>query len=131
MSNDKMSLHVFPDAALDHVVIELWRDEEPLGHIQLDPAAAEKHARDIAAARATLNDPVRPSLDPGSRLDAIADPAWRISERRTSLGRLLAIRHPGFGWLAFMIPEAEAAAIAEWLTKDIPLEPPISEPHAG
>jgi hypothetical protein len=124
-----MTIRALPDAALDHVMIELPRNGEPLGHIILDPATAEKHARDIASARAALNEPVTPSLDPGSRLETIIDPAWHISGRRTSLGRLLAIRHPGLGWLAFTIPEAEAAAIAEWLTKDIPLEPTISDPH--
>jgi hypothetical protein len=34
------------------------------------------------------------------------------------------LRHPGLGWLSFVFPDKEAAAIAEWLTRDLPTAPP-------
>ena len=49
-------------------------------------------------------------------------PAWRIPGYRAAEGRILALRHPGLGWLTFVIPHKEAASIAEWLTKDLPLK---------
>jgi len=117
-----MELKVATDGMHEHVVIELWMDGKPLGHTQLDGATAEMHIQEVADARAQLTDPVSPMLDPNSMLDAVVDPSWRIEDYRISEGRIVAFRHPGLGWMAFVIPEEQAKSIAEWLTKDIPLK---------
>jgi hypothetical protein len=102
----------------EHVTVEMWMDGTPLGHMFFDGATAEKHIHDMARHRAALSDPVAPDLDPGARLEAQIDPAWRIPPYRYPQGRLLCLRHPGLGWLSFVLPDKESQAIAEWLTKD-------------
>ena len=115
----RMRLNASVDSSREHVVIELSMDGKPLGHIELDSASVEKHIHDLAQHRANLNDPVTPTLDAGSRLEAIVDPRWRVP-KPIEQGRVLALRHPGLGWLSFVFPDKEARAIAEWLTKESP-----------
>jgi hypothetical protein len=117
-----MELRVATDGMREHVILELWMDGRPLGHIQFDGATAEKHIHDVGRHRANLSDPVTPTLEPGARLEALVDPAWRSPEYRLPEGRILSLRHPGLGWLTFVLPDKEAAAIAEWLTKDLPIQ---------
>jgi hypothetical protein len=120
---NKMTLRVGLREDRQEAVIELWLDEQPLGHIFLDPATLEKHIRDCAAHRAQMPDEVPRDLDPGSRLEgSVYDPIWRIPAQRHEGGRILALRHPGIGWLGFVIPEHEAKSLAEWLTKDLAAE---------
>jgi hypothetical protein len=104
------------------VAIQLEEDGRPLGHMFLDGATAEQHIHDVASHRAQLKDEVTPDLDPGARLIALIDPVWRVPPERLPEGRILCFRHPGLGWLSFVLPDKEAAAIAEWLTKDLPLQ---------
>src|SRR5262249_31941873 len=104
-----------------HVLLELRQNGTPLGHIFFDPVTAEKHTRDVARARAALNDPVIPDLDIGFTLDATIDPRWWVPYERSAVGgRVLCLRHPGLGWLAFSLPEHEAAAMAQALVKELP-----------
>ena len=70
MANPKMQLKAFPDAPREHVIIELWMDDKPLGHILLDGGTLEDHIHKLAAHRAQLTDEVPRELDPGSRLEA-------------------------------------------------------------
>ena len=118
----RMELKVTADAARENVVLELWMDGRPLGHIKFDGATAEKHMQDVARFRATLADVVTPDLDPGALLDAEFDPKWRVPSFRIEQGRILALRHPGLGWLSFVFPDIEAACLSKWLTKDLPLQ---------
>jgi hypothetical protein len=118
----RMRLNASVDSSREHVVIELSMDGKPLGHIELDSASVEKHIHDLAQHRANLIDPVTPTLDAGSRLEAIVDPRWRVP-KPIEQGRVLALRHPGLGWLSFVFPDKEARAIAEWLTKESPAQP--------
>jgi hypothetical protein len=104
----------------NHVVLQLDQDGTAIGHILFDAPTVEKHIQDVAEHRAALTEQVVPDLDPGSRLKAVFDPAWRISNQKTQHGRILALRHPGIGWLSFVLPDKEAAAMAEWLLKDLP-----------
>ena len=118
----RMALNASVDSSREHVVIELSMDGKPLGHIELDSASVEKHIHDLAQQRANLIDPVTPTLDAGSRLEAIVDPRWRVP-KPIEQGRVLALRHPGLGWLSFVFPDKEARAIAAWLTKESPAQP--------
>jgi hypothetical protein len=118
----RMALNTSVDSSREHVVIEVSMDGKPLGHIELDGTSVEKHIHDLAQHRANLNDPVTLTLDAGSRLEAIVDPRWRVP-KPIEQGRVLALRHPGLGWLSFVFPDKEARAIAEGLTKESPAQP--------
>jgi hypothetical protein len=119
----RMELRVATDGMREHVVLELLRGGKPLGQIQLDGDTAEKHVHDVARHRANLIDPVTRTLKPGARLEALIDPAWGTPKYQLPEGRILSFRHPGLGWLTFVLPDEEATAIAEWLTKDLPIRP--------
>jgi hypothetical protein len=118
----RMTMKVWTSEGKEYVGLQLEEDDKPLGHILFDGATAEKHIHDVARHRAELAEQVTPELDPGSRLEAIIDPIWRVQGYRLTEGRLLSFRHPGLGWLSFVLPDKEAVSIAEWLTKDdVPL----------
>jgi hypothetical protein len=118
----RMELRLNADQSREHVTVEMWTDGKPVGHMLLDGATAEKHIHDMARHRAMLNDSVPTELDPGARLEALIDPVWHVPPNRIPEGRILALRHPGLGWLTFVLPDKEAQAIAEWLTKDLPVQ---------
>jgi hypothetical protein len=52
----------------------------------------------------------------------VVDPAWRtdLPVHPTLNGITLRLRHPGFGWLTFLLPWHEAKALGEWLVKNSP-----------
>ena len=67
----------------------------------------------LVSARMQLADEVPHELEPGSRLPAIVDPAWRMPPNQPNDRRLLALRHPGLGWNQFEFPIHEAKEIAK------------------
>lgn len=109
----KMRLVAFPLEDGEHVQLRLDMNDEPLGHILFDGATAERHALEVGKARSALTDPVSPTLDPGSRLEVTPDPAWRLE--LSKYGPTLALRHPGLGWLGFVLPPHEAKHMGEAL----------------
>lgn len=114
---DRMAIKSFADAAREHVTIELWLNETPLGHVHLEASDAEDYIHDLAKHRAALREEVTPMLDPGARLEPIVDPAWHVSAQKGG-GHALALRHPGFGWLSFVLSDEEAREIAMALRKE-------------
>jgi hypothetical protein len=116
-----MELRVATDEAREHVVLELWMDGKPLGHINFDGATVEKHIQDVGDMRAELNETVTPELDPGSRLKAIVGPSWKVEDYRVPEGRIISLRHPGLGWLTFILSEDSAREMVKQLTRDLPV----------
>lgn len=51
-----MKLWVGPNDDQTKVVVELWMNGKPLGHIYLDGDAAEQHAHGVITARMQLSD---------------------------------------------------------------------------
>jgi hypothetical protein len=49
----------------------------------------------------------------------VVDPGWRTEPpiHPTLNGVTLRLRHPGFGWLTFLLPWHEAKKLGEWLIK--------------
>ena len=92
--------------------MELHMDGAPLGHIILDASELEGLIWQLAGHRENMAEAVTPSLDASSRLVALVNPVWQTAKRHPPEGKALALRHPGFGWLSFVFPRAEAEAIA-------------------
>lgn len=90
------------------------QDDVPIAHVVLEAPELQEFIGTLAAARATLADKHAIALDPGTRLETQVDPSWRINTLADG-SKALAIRHPGFGWLAFQLPKHEASAIAKLL----------------
>jgi transposase len=104
------------------VHIEMMIDGKALGSGDLDAAELEKLIDLLAHARSALSEEVAEDLEDETRIVPVEDPVWLIPEYRKETGRLLFLRHPGLGWLGFSIPDQEADDIADWLTKDVPLQ---------
>lgn len=109
----KMELALGLSEDREHVIIQMNMNGEPRGHILLDAPTAQGHAIAIGHARSQLNDPVAATLDPGSRIEGIGNPAWTLD--LTEHGPTLALRHPGLGWLGFVLPPHEAKHMGEVL----------------
>jgi hypothetical protein len=104
--------------ALLHLVV----NDKPLGHIYYDAAGLSALIEGLSNLRAAMADEIPRELDPGSRLPAVVDPIWRIPEQPQHGGKLLALRHPGLGWIGCLLPIKEARAIAHWLLRGLPPE---------
>lgn len=113
---DKMELRAYPDFTQQHVTVDLLQNGVAIGKVVLGPAETENFLALLARSRASLTVPVAPEFNPDSSLEAVVDPIWEIPDEREPDGVLLALQHPGFGWLSFIFPDNEAASIAECLT---------------
>ena len=106
-------------------VVEMREDGNPLAHMIFDAATLEDAIHKLAQARAELADEVPQSLDPGSRLSAIRFPAWRVPDTHNgpSGTMALALRHPGLGWLSFLLEEGRSREIGQALLDTPPTAP--------
>jgi hypothetical protein len=95
--------------------LELHVDDDPKVRIRLSTSEMDKFIADLGLHRALMLDEVPRGLDPKSRTQTIQDPAWRPASTPGHSGKALALRHPGLGWLGFLFPDNEAAAIAKYL----------------
>lgn len=118
---DKTELKVHIDVARLNLVIEAWVNGTPTGSITLSATQTDALIRDLAKNRAQLVQPVASDVD-GDSSDPVIDPAWQTPDVRFAEGRLLSICDPGLGWLTYIFPDNEAADIAAWLTKELPLQ---------
>jgi hypothetical protein len=109
------------DLAKLNIVLEAWVNGTPTGGVTLSAAQTDSLIRDLAKSRALLVQPVASELDENA-IDPVVDPAWQTPEVRYSEGRMLSICDPGLGWLTYIFPDDEAADVAAWLTKDLPLQ---------
>jgi hypothetical protein len=112
----KMLLRVGTQEDREFIAVRLDMDGEQLGWIELDAPGADDHIKRMSDARALLKDEVVDSLDPGARVVTVVDPEF------TTMGAtpqadvvLLALRHPGLGWLGFGFPREKALALAKEL----------------
>ena len=73
-------------------------------------------------------------LTPGStadepaegRVQAIVDPAWRSPAYKAPQGRVLILKHPGFGWIHFIFPEDKADLVSKLLAADLEPAPKLT-----
>ncbi len=122
----RMELRVRLNEARTEATIELCIEGKPLGQIHLPAAELEGFIHQLASHRWRMAEEVPPELDPGVRLEAVPDAAWQTPEKWKKLpsggaeGKMLALRHPGLGWLTFLFSDKEAQRIAEYLAGKSP-----------
>ena len=107
------------DMTPDHqmVVLQFYEDGKALGHLLLTGAETEHLIGRLSDGRASLAESVPVTLDPGSRLPVTAAPEWAVRERPPGeASKVLALRHPGIGWLAFHLEKDRAEAIGRELS---------------
>ena len=103
------------DGDRKYCVIEIIADGKILGHMEMDAAKVEALILQLSGCRELLVDLVPEKLGPDSVLVPVADPEFHIAKKATEHGPLLALRHPGLGWVSFLLPNEKAAALAEGL----------------
>ncbi|MHB1305319.1 MAG: hypothetical protein ACYCZB_17965 [Acidiphilium sp.] len=88
-----------------------------VGSVKLESADVDEFIQRLASLRSEMADPVPVQLEPLPRLSLIACSAWatvRIKAGPTS-GPVLALRHPGLGWLSFIFPTQEGRKLGQFL----------------
>jgi hypothetical protein len=85
----------------------------------LNSSKVEEMIQDLSDLRAALAPQVPDTIPNGTYLAATPGPLWKISEEVREEGKVLVIRHPGIGWLGFIIPHLDCKLLAEKLTNEI------------
>lgn len=104
----KMVLNVRADDTLRKAVIRLDEGEKPLGVVFLDAVDLEDHIFTLARIRSGLKDQVTPALERNARILAVPNPTWQLQPSKDGKAVVLALRHPGFGWVSFQFDMTKA-----------------------
>lgn len=91
-------------------VIEMHEDGKPLAHMFVDASSLEEVIERLGDLRAHMAEGVPLDLDPCSRIKATSFPSWRIPDTHSGPDGtvLFALRHPGLGWIGYILDEATA-----------------------
>jgi hypothetical protein len=130
-SSDRLSAAFSEEATT--VALGFLTDGKPAIEVSLTAAELSQIIGVLGEKRWMMRDPVPPQ-HPGAvatgsitRELMAVDPAWRTDLPMHEMlnGITLRLRHPGFGWLTFLLPWQEAKALGDWLTKNSPpMKPP-------
>ena len=78
----------------------------------LNPAKVADLIHELSDLRETLAPQVPTSIPAGQRHFVTPEPLWEISAEVREDGKVLLIRHPGLGWLGFIIPHDDCERLA-------------------
>ena len=110
--------------AEDHrsVVLKLIAKEQPTNEVELSARDIDVLLELLTEARLQLEPPIPMELPrEGLVRELVApDPVWRAEPpMHPSLnGITLRLRHPGVGWLTFLLPWHEVKNLGDWLSKN-------------
>jgi hypothetical protein len=82
----------------------------------LNPAKVMELIHELSDLRTELAPQVPTSIPTGQRHFVTPEPLWDVSIEVRDDGRVLMIRHPGIGWLGFILPQADCDRLAKKLT---------------
>ena len=85
----------------------------------LNPVKMTDLIQDLSDLRETLAPQVPATITAGQRLFATPEPLWEISAEVRADGKVLLVRHPGLGWLGFIIPHDDCERLAGELTGEL------------
>lgn len=116
----RMTLRTGFDAARQHVLLQIEEGDKAWAHITLELPEFTDLQRDLARYRQQFSETVPMELEPGAKAEAAVDPRWQVMTGNPGLPEgavLLQIRHPGYGWLHFAVPEASARKMGKVLAR--------------
>ncbi len=102
--------------------IETLIDGASVGWVDTDASGLGQLIELLGAQRAAMSDPVAETLDPRPRLQRTIHPNWWVFDPSPD-GHELALRHPGYGWLSFLLGPESAVSLAGYLNR--PLDEPL------
>ena len=115
LSTDQMTVKLSDDK--NYVTLGLLYKGKLANKITIQADELSLMIPKLAEARAVMSAPI--SREPPQNCTELAaiDPIWRTNPplHPDVDGVLLRLRHPGFGWLTFILPHHEAAAMGKWL----------------
>lgn len=82
----------------------------------LNPAKVEEIIQELSDLREELAPQVAASIPAGKRMFCTPEPIWDVSGENRADGKALLIRHPGLGWIGFLIPHDDCKRLAKKLT---------------
>jgi hypothetical protein len=82
----------------------------------LNPAKVEEMIQELSDLREALAPQVSTTIAAGQRMFVTPEPIWKVSDEVREDGKVLLIRHPGIGWLGFIIPHDDCKRLAKKLT---------------
>jgi hypothetical protein len=110
------------DASKSAATIDLLTGGKPATRIELQARELDAVLAVLGEARATMRDgvPFNTPEQRNARELVVLNPTWRADPQlHPSLsGIFLRLRHPGFGWLTFLLPHHEAQSLGSWLVKN-------------
>lgn len=84
---------------------------------QMNTLRLDAFIQELARVRAHLAPPVPNDVPLGQPVEAVADPRYWTELEATTGGTLLMFRHPGLGWVPFLLPPGERDRLAEYFGK--------------
>ncbi len=110
-TEDGLSVRLDPEAGTLVLDPSISRDALP---VSLSAAEIDLQMRRLAELRPQLSDPVPRDPKPGEQFLAENDPRWELRRiaHHDARGFALYLRHSGYGWQSYFLPEAEAQEIA-------------------
>lgn len=95
-------------------LLQMCADGEPLAHMICDGAFLEREIRDLARFRANIVEPVPQEPQPDKSLEVVRAPSWAVPHTHSGPKGdvMMALRHPGYGWVGFMLEPERARALA-------------------
>jgi hypothetical protein len=125
LSTDRVTVTLNEDKSA--ATIDMLTDMKPATQIELQASELDAVLAVLGEARAIMRDkvPVETPDVRGARELMVLDPAWRTDPQlHPSLsGIILRLRHPGFGWLTFLVPHHEARSLGNWLVQNSQAQP--------
>jgi hypothetical protein len=111
MTTARFDVDVSEDA--NCVNFRMLVNEAEVGRASMDAAATDEVIRSLANARVLLSDVVPTDLEPNSQIETVPAPEYRVTKYGDA--RCLFLRHPGLGWLGYVLPAEDAQALIEAL----------------
>lgn len=103
----------------DLKVVSVTFPTNPPVVIKLNAFQVDDMLQNLGEFRANMQPPVAPAFALGQKVDVIAAPAWATEPDAMHGDSLLHVRDPGFGWLHYLLPKADAAKLAEALAVQV------------
>jgi hypothetical protein len=107
--------------------IEFREGDKTAVSVALSAKDLDNFISHLALQREKMAERVPTSLEAGTQIRGQNDPTWACVGAKEATGPVLAIRHPGFGWLGFQFSPDKSRAIAAALGSN-PSEAPTVTP---
>lgn len=100
--------------------LQVLLDGEPQVFADLTADELSQLLEGLGMARASMAQEIPNTIQPGTAVVAVENPAWTMPRAHPEGGRVLGLRHPGWGWISYFFPHHEVAAISAALASDFP-----------